>query len=251
MSFDPIGEKGGFNLYCMVGNNPVGNWDHLGEKSLTDHALDKMKELYENHEHEVGSQYSGDVPAGAKKTDCITYVLNVLEYAYEKIGKKDIAKKIWSYGKKGTALAKYLQTLGWKAVYWNPDVRNPRDWNSTGKKWEEHPYSYHIAKTKKTYYDLTLTTPHIVNYKVTDISTTPSRYKTETKQETLSYRKLLRVKFGYGLARGGMHTFLYGSGYIYEVHWDKIGDDLYEKVMFRNYGWLSGVILLPPDNGQF
>jgi RHS repeat-associated protein len=30
MSQDPIGERGGLNLYGMVNNNPVGNWDYLG-----------------------------------------------------------------------------------------------------------------------------------------------------------------------------------------------------------------------------
>jgi len=29
-SRDPIGERGGINLYGMVGNNTVGNWDYLG-----------------------------------------------------------------------------------------------------------------------------------------------------------------------------------------------------------------------------
>ena len=31
MSCDPIGERGGLNLYGMVNNNPVGKWDYLGE----------------------------------------------------------------------------------------------------------------------------------------------------------------------------------------------------------------------------
>jgi RHS repeat-associated protein len=34
MSCDPIGERGGLNLYGMVGNNPVGNWDYLGLVTL-------------------------------------------------------------------------------------------------------------------------------------------------------------------------------------------------------------------------
>ena len=32
LSRDPIGENGGWNLYVMVGNNPVGRWDYLGLK---------------------------------------------------------------------------------------------------------------------------------------------------------------------------------------------------------------------------
>jgi len=30
LSRDSIGENGGINLYVMVGNSPVGRWDHLG-----------------------------------------------------------------------------------------------------------------------------------------------------------------------------------------------------------------------------
>ena len=30
MSHDPIGERGGVNLYGMVNNDPVGKWDYLG-----------------------------------------------------------------------------------------------------------------------------------------------------------------------------------------------------------------------------
>ena len=33
MSQDPIGERGGFNPYGMVNNNPVGKWDLLGQKA--------------------------------------------------------------------------------------------------------------------------------------------------------------------------------------------------------------------------
>ena len=32
---DPIEEKGGVNLYAMVGNNPVNRWDHLGFGTFT------------------------------------------------------------------------------------------------------------------------------------------------------------------------------------------------------------------------
>jgi len=34
LSRDPIGEDGGFNLYAMVGNDPVGRWDYLGQDWL-------------------------------------------------------------------------------------------------------------------------------------------------------------------------------------------------------------------------
>jgi hypothetical protein len=32
---DPIGERGGYNLYVMVGNDPVGKWDLRGLEGFT------------------------------------------------------------------------------------------------------------------------------------------------------------------------------------------------------------------------
>jgi RHS repeat-associated protein len=34
LSLDPIGKKGGFNLYGFCRNNPINRWDHLGQISL-------------------------------------------------------------------------------------------------------------------------------------------------------------------------------------------------------------------------
>ena len=36
LSRDPIGERGGWNLYGMVSNNPVNLWDYLGQKFTCD-----------------------------------------------------------------------------------------------------------------------------------------------------------------------------------------------------------------------
>ena len=35
LSRDPVEEEGGINLYAMVGNDPVGGWDWLGETTVT------------------------------------------------------------------------------------------------------------------------------------------------------------------------------------------------------------------------
>jgi RHS repeat-associated protein len=44
ISQDPIGERGGLNLYGMVNNNPVGNWDHLGTISSSEITEIKFEE---------------------------------------------------------------------------------------------------------------------------------------------------------------------------------------------------------------
>ena len=86
-----------------------------------------MWDLFQHHYDEVGSEFAGN-KRGRKDTNCTIYVTNVLEYAFEKTGRKDIADRI--HGMKqasGVAIGELLQTLGWKAHYWNPDVREPRN----------------------------------------------------------------------------------------------------------------------------
>lgn len=70
--------------------------------SFSQYAIDKMKDLYNNHSHEVGIELKKNDPtyyASYNSTDCTTYVLNVLSYAYEKSGDNAFAKQIWTYGK--------------------------------------------------------------------------------------------------------------------------------------------------------
>lgn len=64
-----------------------------------------------------------------------------------------------------------------------------------------------------------------------------------------AYEKFSKVKFAYGLARGGYHTFLLSYGMVFEVHWDQIGVNLYERSDFFSYAWLSGLVVTPPDSG--
>jgi uncharacterized protein RhaS with RHS repeats len=42
---DPIGEKGGVNLYGMVGNDGVGRWDRLGLHSFINCSADQQRRL--------------------------------------------------------------------------------------------------------------------------------------------------------------------------------------------------------------
>jgi hypothetical protein len=47
-----------------------------------------------------------------------------------------------------------------------------------------------------------------------------------------------------------MHTWLFSFGSVYEVHWDGIGSDLYERTPLEVFGWLSGAIVVPPDQAN-
>lgn len=198
--------------------------------ALTDHAYAKMWDLYQNHDHEVGSEYPGD-RTGKQVTDCLTYVQNVIRYAYKAAEQPEVSRKI--NFPKGTELAAYLVGLGWKGCYWNPDVRHPRDNDS------EHPFSYRQAAKTGKYYGVKVK-GFAVNYNLQ--SPTP-----RAPNNTGVLSRLNKVKFAFGVARGGRHTFLFSHGWVFEVHWDAIGDGLYEKRAFQTYGWNSGALLVPPD----
>ena len=62
-----------------------------------------------------------------------------------------------------------------------------------------------------------------------------------------------QAKFGFGIARGGTHTFLFASGNVYEVHWSSGPGDwpnqrpLFQVTPLISWGWESGIIVVPPD----
>ena len=211
--------------------------------TLTDRAEAKMWDLFKDHNHEVGTKYPGD-KTGKKVTDCITYVRNVISHAYESTGQASLAAEVWKYTE-GIDLALFLKRLNWKAHYWNPDVRFPRDGTS------EHPFSYQQAVKHGTYYKVKVD-GFVVNYNL-DFKKHPkggffAGCTPGANNNDAIWNKVSRVRFAYGLARGGYHTFLYSMGMVFEVHWDKIGTDLYEQSSFYTYDWLSGLLLTPPDN---
>ncbi|WP_223669337.1 hypothetical protein [Kangiella shandongensis] len=216
------------------------------EKSLSDWARQRLLHIYNNHDNKVGSQLKKQEPEKYKdfeSTDCITYVLNVLEYAFNKKGNTEAAKQVWLKGSKGTNLARYLvDNHNWKGIYINPDVSHPKD------KSDEHTYTAVIANKKCEYYRIP------VSYKVTNYNTTSKTHpsfqklnknKKQTPLDSVSILSLENVKFGFGISRGGMHTWLYSKGKVYEVHWDSVGDGLFEEISLRNYSWLSGAIFIP------
>lgn len=213
----------------------------------SDIAYKKMIGLYNDHAHECGSQIISTCP-GKTATDCITYVINVLSFAFEAIGNKAAAGKVKALGHKGTELAAYLVSdHGWKAIYINPDVNHPRD------KLYEHVKTYNDVKAKLPYYKIPVdhfvinytptakTNPNFVSFGSKGMAVDP------TDEDDSQMTELKKIKFGMGVSKGGMHTWLYSLGQVYEVHWDKVGADLYETTDIEEFGWLSGVIVVPPD----
>ena len=220
-------------------------------KTFSDHAQEKLVGLYNNHAHEVGSVLLKSDPEKYKSysaTDCITYVLNVLGYAFEKTGDAKAAKHVWRLGKHGTELGTYLvKRHGWKGVYINPDVMHPKDADS------EHSFSHHLAVKNCRYYQIPL------KYRVVNYSVTPLNHiafgqlnpkAAPSALNPIDLANLALIKFGFGVSRGGSHTWLFSWGQVYEVHWEGIGDTLYEASPLRTYPWLSGAIVVPPDQAS-
>jgi hypothetical protein len=215
---------------------------------FSDFAYDKMIDLYDHHDDQVGSNLKKSNPTlyeDFKSTDCITYVINVLAHGFESVGDPAAAKKVWSLGKYGTQLAAYLvNTHRWKGVYVNPDTVHPVDADP------EHNYTNTVVTKKCVYYKIPMA------YKVTDYNATPAtdpnfqklRPKAGvTTLNTVDIASLDSVKFGIGVSRGGMHTWLFSYGQVYEVHYDNVGADLYEASPLRTFGYLSSGIIVPPD----
>ena len=64
----------------------------------------------------------------------------------------------------------------------------------------------------------------------------------------VSYAALKLVKFGFGLSKGGLHTWLFSEGKVYEVHWDQMpSGNLYEAMALNKFMWNSGAIIVPKD----
>lgn len=215
------------------------------EKTFSLHAIDKIKDIFENHDNHVGSELKRQAPEKYKdyiSSDCITMAIWVLKYAFEKTGKPQVASKVGTLGEKGTELAKYLiNNHNWNGIYYNPDVNHPRDGDG------EHIFSYYNQVKKKCYYSVSKVP---INRKV--INYVPSEKKVSThldltQKKMTDYNLFKKIPFGLGISRGGTHVWLYSYGKAIESHWSSVGKGLYTEKQFLHYGWLSGVIVTPPD----
>lgn len=215
-------------------------------KTFADHAKFKLLDLFAHHDNEVGSQLYKEDPVkyhNYKQTDCITYGMNCMTYAFKQLGDEDSAKKIWHYIVSGADVAAYLvQVHNWECIYINADTRNPADGDS------EHPFSYQMAKKYCKYYKLP------VSFMVVDYNPTKPDESTPianpTPENSADIGLLKNIQFGFGLSRGAMHTWTFSGGDVYEVHWCGIGADLYEKTPLKTFAWLSGAIVVPPETAR-
>jgi hypothetical protein len=96
-----------------------------------------------------------------ERTDCQTYVLDVIKYAYQKTGQiavyRGLINTFKNRGTTGTVMAKYLTDNGWKAYLFMPDTENPADGNP------EHTRMYRNASRSRTWWGVPLS-GFIINY---------------------------------------------------------------------------------------
>lgn len=147
-------------------------------------------------------------------------------------------------GEKGAELAKYLiRTHNWKGVYYNPDVNHPEDGSG------EHISSYYLqVKRSCTYSVGKVPVSHAVtDYEPSGVKVTS--YLGPTKRKETDYNAFQKVPFGLGMSRGGSHVWIYSYGKVFESHWDKeAGNGLYTAINLRDFAWLSGIVVIPPDS---
>lgn len=180
-----------------------------------------------------------------KSTDCITYALNVISHAFKSVGDENSAKRVWALGKKGSELAQYLVNQhGWSGIYINPDLKHPLDADA------EHVYTGVLAEKKCQYYGIPL------SFKVANYFPTPKNHSAfqklnksigATQLNTVGITSLNSVRFGFGLSRGGKHTWVFSEGKVYEVHWESVGKGLYDETPLSDFGWFSGAMVIPVD----
>jgi len=114
----------------------------------------------------------------------------------------------------GTDLQKALVDLGWKSVYWNPDIDMNQEWDTLeaelnplqeGKKWNPiwggHVYRWSLVKRNRDYYGVPVQDIQtLVNFG----TVTPADFKA--------------VPFFVGTAHAGYHVFPGFKGNVIEAH---------------------------------
>jgi len=220
--------------------------------TFSEHAVKELKAQFNKHDDRVGSQLFDANPSKyrglkLKRTDCITYVIECLEAGFNGVGDGAAATQVRQLGKYGTKLAAYLvNTKKWVGIHINPDEYHPDDGE------QEHPYSSYVVRKRCRYYNIPM------KYKVTNYRPTPKTdpdFQTvnsnisEQALDSVSYAALKLVKFGFGLSKGGLHTWLFNEGKVYEVHWDLLptSGNLYEATDLNRFMWNSGAIIIPKD----
>ena len=159
-----------------------------------------------------------------ENTSCIGLALTCLGEGFKSAGMDATWQKIWDWiGRPGpegeplfygTDLQKALVDLGWKSLYWNPDLSMNEEWDELekafnplqeGKEWNPvwggHAYRWSQVLRKKEYYGVPV---HDIRTLVNFGITPGAEFKT--------------VPFYVGTAHAGYHVFPGFRGQVIEAH---------------------------------
>lgn len=147
-------------------------------------------------------------------TSCIGITMKCLNQGFAAGGQAQAWAKIKAYvdfnGVTGAALQEALQQLGWKTLYWNPDVSRNAEWDAQERRlyptnprniWGNHEAHWKAVNRSRKYL-----------YNRVDDITTLVNFGEQTP------RAILDVPFFVGVAHVGYHVFPGSYGQIIEGH---------------------------------
>jgi hypothetical protein len=157
-----------------------------------------------------------------RPTSCVGLALKCMGKGFEAAGQADLWQRIRAFTllneADGTAMQAALQQLGWKILYWNPDVRLSDDWDrqerrrnsrNTDRFWGYHQYNWMLASRHNKY----------LYNKVDDV-----RLLVNFGRQVPPAIKA--VPFWLGIAHGGYHVFPGMGGRIVEAHSMRLLNDV-------------------------
>lgn len=197
-----------------------------------------------------------ECPNMMQPTSCIGMVMKCLAKGFRSVGHEESWQKLRRYaianGVQGDALLDGLQKLGWKILYWNPDVslnkkrdqKDQRDYPGNPKNvWGQHEATWQTVLNKRRYYF-----NEVDDYSsLVNFGKKPPRWMRD-------------VPFFIGIAHLGYHVFPGTYGDVVEAHSARpITDkETIEKSEFspgsrkggpRGGMYLSGIMGIPPGYG--
>jgi type VI secretion system secreted protein Hcp len=193
-----------------------------------------------------------------KMTDCINFVINVMELGFN----KSLLSNQWHKCRRhlisntGQELAAGLVDLGWVALYYTPDTVNFKDMDVK----KIHKRSYVEAIEHQQYgnsYNKPIVPIHdvVVNYRPTIKFFDQTDVAKPIVAETNKLERVMKLPFAFILGEYGTHTGLLLNGNVAAVHWT---ESCYSDLLFdtdltqfsssikqRTWMWLSGIIVTP------
>ena len=149
-----------------------------------------------------------------ESTSCVGLTLKCLGKGFRAVDQADLWARVREYvmlnDVDGTALQAALQKLGWKILYWNPDIRMNKRWDDQEKAkdpenknryWGYHEYNWMMASKRGRYL-----------YNTVDDARTLVNFGRRVPDY------LLDIPFFVGTAHGGYHVFPGKFGVVIEAH---------------------------------